>query len=58
MIPLSMLAGVGFTMSLFIADLAFHDFPMLVEQAKTGIILASFTAGSLGVFLAYRRIHS
>ena len=58
MIPLSMLAGVGFTMSLFIADLAFHNSPVLVEEAKAGIIIASFTAGSLGMFLAHNRLKS
>ena len=44
------LAGVGFTMSLFIADLAFAD-KGLVEEAKMGILLASTVSGLLGFFL-------
>ena len=43
----SWLAGIGFTMSLFITNLAFAD-PRLVEQAKTGILLASLIAGAVG----------
>lgn len=44
------LAGVGFTMSLFVTNLAFDQLYM-VEQAKYGILLASLIAGVLGVFL-------
>jgi Na+:H+ antiporter, NhaA family len=40
-------AGIGFTVSLFIADLAFDD-PALVEQAKVGIFVGSLLAGLLG----------
>jgi len=43
---------------MFISDLAFHDFTVLIESAKTAIILARFIAGSLGMFLAYRKIKS
>ncbi|MBU2841644.1 Na+/H+ antiporter NhaA [Acidithiobacillus thiooxidans] len=42
------LAGVGFTMSLFISDLAFKD-ALLVEEAKLGILLASLTAACAGL---------
>ena len=38
------LAGIGFTMSLFIADLAFSDGP-LVDAAKLGVLAASLIAG-------------
>jgi len=44
----ALLAGVGFTMSLFISGLAF-DHPEMVEQAKYGILCASLLAGVLGV---------
>lgn len=44
---LSLLGGVGFTMSLFIGDLSFSDME-LVNQAKIGIIAASLVAGLLG----------
>ena len=41
------LAGIGFTMSLFISDLAFSD-GSLVEAAKLGILVASVIAGAVG----------
>jgi NhaA family Na+:H+ antiporter len=41
------LAGIGFTMSLFISDLAFPDGP-LVDTAKLGILAASLIAGIVG----------
>jgi NhaA family Na+:H+ antiporter len=40
-------AGIGFTVSLFIANLAFTD-PDLVEDAKVGIFAASIVAALLG----------
>ena len=40
-------AGIGFTVSLFIAGLAFED-PELVETAKIGILIASIIAGAIG----------
>lgn len=42
-----LLAGVGFTVSIFISGLAFAD-DELVELAKVGILVASVTAGVLG----------
>ena len=49
----AMLAGIGFTMSLFIAGQAFAD-PDLVEKAKAGILVASMIAGIAGFTLLYR----
>jgi NhaA family Na+:H+ antiporter len=46
----SLLAGIGFTMSLFIAGLAFDD-PALLDTAKIGIITASLIAGLGGALL-------
>jgi len=43
----SLLAGIGFTMSLFVADLAFGDTPRL-DTAKVGILLASLISGVSG----------
>ncbi|MDZ7632347.1 MAG: Na+/H+ antiporter NhaA [Gemmatimonadaceae bacterium] len=48
----SVLAGIGFTMSLFIAGLAFRD-PVLLDDAKIGVLAASIVAG-LGGFLLLR----
>ncbi|MCW2678024.1 MAG: Na+/H+ antiporter NhaA [Modestobacter sp.] len=44
------LAGIGFTISLFITDLAFDD-PLLREQAKIGILAGSLIAAVLGTLL-------
>jgi len=45
------LAGIGFTMSLFIAGLAFND-PALLDLSKIGILTGSLLSGILGfVFL-------
>ncbi|MEO3406608.1 Na+/H+ antiporter NhaA [Mucilaginibacter sp. CAU 1740] len=46
----ALLAGVGFTMSLFISGLAFNN-PDMIEQAKYGILLASLLAGISGVIV-------
>jgi NhaA family Na+:H+ antiporter len=50
----SWLAGIGFTMSLFISSLAFGESAAL-EMAKAGILLASIIAGLAG-FSLLRRI--
>jgi Na+/H+ antiporter NhaA len=44
------LAGIGFTISLFITDLAFDDV-LLREQAKIGILAGSLAAAVLGTLL-------
>jgi NhaA family Na+:H+ antiporter len=54
----SLLAGVGFTMSLFVGELAFAE-EELRNAAKVGILVASLTAGVTGyivlrIFLARR----
>ena len=45
-----LLGGIGFTMSIFIADLAFYGTPEKLLMAKTGILLASALAGLGGFF--------
>lgn len=47
-IPLGLLAGIGFTVSLLIAHLAFIDDRELYAQATLGVLLGSFVAMSLG----------
>ena len=44
------LSGIGFTMSIFISELAFTD-TALIDQAKVGILVASFAAGIVGVII-------
>jgi NhaA family Na+:H+ antiporter len=53
MIGLGLLAGIGFTMSLFIASLAFRGSELL-EVAKLGILSASLIAGIIGSVLLLR----
>lgn len=47
----SVLCGIGFTMSLFIAGLAFPATPTQVEQAKLGILAGSALSAGLGFVL-------
>jgi NhaA family Na+:H+ antiporter len=47
---LACLAGIGFTMSLFIGELAFSD-PALIDRAKLGILVASLLSGVWGVLV-------
>lgn len=48
---LSLLCGIGFTMSLFIGALAFPAAPELIEQAKLGILAGSFLSALAGYML-------
>lgn len=47
MIGIGLMAGIGFTMSIFIAELAFED-ALLKEQAKMAILVASLLSGLSG----------
>lgn len=42
------LAGIGFTMSIFITNLAFKTSPELINSSKMAILLASLIAGIVG----------
>ena len=45
----SLLGGIGFTVSLFIANLSFADeYPELLNQAKFGVLVGTVLAGVLG----------
>jgi len=48
------LGGIGFTVSLFIADLSFES-EQLLEYAKIGIFTGSIVSALVGVFLLTRR---
>lgn len=50
-IGVALLAGVGFTMSIFISNLAFADNAILTNSAKTGILIGSIISGLLGYIL-------
>ena len=45
---IALLAGVGFTMSIFVANLAFSGSPLLLGSAKSGILAGSLIAGFAG----------
>jgi len=47
----AMLAGVGFTMSMFIANLAFTDAVVLMDSAKIGIMAGSLVSGIAGYLI-------
>lgn len=49
----SLLAGIGFTMSIFVAQLAFGGREDLLLMAKTGILFASLLAGVAGFIWLY-----
>jgi Na+:H+ antiporter, NhaA family len=52
-IGVSLLGGIGFTMSIFIAELGFIHQPELLLMAKTGILFASMVAGISGFIWLY-----
>lgn len=54
MTGVALLAGIGFTMSLFISGLAFSDAEM-INEAKYGILVASVVAGLLGAIVLRKR---
>ena len=51
------LGGIGFTVSLFIAELAYTD-AALIETAKIGIFAGSALSGLLGVAILRTPPHS
>ena len=53
-VGVGMLGGIGFTMSLFVANLAFGSTPML-ETAKVGILAASVISGVAGATILLQK---
>ena len=49
-VGLAAVAGIGFTVSLFVTGLAFTD-PSLGDLAKVGILAGSLTAGVIGTIV-------
>ena len=50
LVGVSFLGGLGFTMSLFINNLAYTD-QILIDSAKVGILIGSFVAGLAGFLI-------
>lgn len=50
-IGVALLAGVGFTMSIFVANLAFPEQQMLLDSSKVGILAGSSFAGIAGYLI-------
>jgi len=55
MAAVSMLGGVGFTVSLLITELALADQPAALESAKAGVLIASAAASLLAAGMLVRR---
>ena len=47
----SVLTGIGFTMSLFVGNLAFINSPMYLDGVKIGVLSGSLMSTLLGYFL-------
>ncbi|WP_159018610.1 Na+/H+ antiporter NhaA [Algibacter sp. L3A6] len=47
-IGVAFLAGIGFTMAIFIASLAFVSTPEFIDSAKIGILIGSFISAIIG----------
>jgi NhaA family Na+:H+ antiporter len=45
-----MIAGIGFTVALFVASLSFHPGDGLEDRAKIGVLIGSLLSGVLGTF--------
>jgi NhaA family Na+:H+ antiporter len=54
MIGMAALAGIGFTVSIFVTGLAFDD-SALQDESKIGVLIASTIAAALGTALLLRR---
>lgn len=51
-----LLGGIGFTVSLFIANLSFADNAVLLNQAKLGVLLGTLLSGLLGYVVLSRTL--
>ncbi|MDN3725458.1 Na+/H+ antiporter NhaA [Aequorivita sp. SDUM287046] len=50
-IGVSFLAGIGFTMAIFIAGLAFNSSPEYIDSAKIGILIGSLISAIIGFLI-------
>ncbi|WP_179374572.1 Na+/H+ antiporter NhaA [Winogradskyella wichelsiae] len=52
-IGVAFLAGIGFTMAIFIASLAFESTPEYIDSAKIGILIGSFISAIIGYVILH-----
>jgi NhaA family Na+:H+ antiporter len=54
LLPVAVFCGIGFTMALFIAGLAFRDLPQSFDAARLGVLLGTCMALGAGTLLGRR----
>ncbi len=52
-LSVGMISGIGFTMSMFVANLAYKDDVMSIDMSKISILIASSIAAILGLLAVY-----
>ncbi len=50
-IGVAFLAGIGFTMAIFVASLAYANNPVYIDSAKIGILIGSFISAIIGYLI-------
>ena len=50
-VGVGLVAGIGFTVAIFVTGLAFDQAPMLIDQGKLAVLSASVVAGILGYLM-------
>jgi NhaA family Na+:H+ antiporter len=54
-VALGAIAGVGFTVSLLMAQLAFADKPQILAEATIAVVIGSLVSMAFGAIIAQRR---